>query len=279
MRGGLVWSHLLASILGGLVVAGVLLAFGEIGKQRTQTVPINYASAPPMSANGAASGSSVEQIYNVEGAGVVLIRARLDRRITSPFIAGAEPAGATVLGSGFLVSRQGSTGFILTTCHELEGADPTAGITVEFNTQTTRHAEVIDCQPADDVGLLKVTDMHGVSASISALNLGDSRSVSVGSSVLAIANPFGLQRTLSSGIVAAQQRQLTAADSMTVSDVLQTDMPASPGSDGSPLMDASGTVVGINSQIEVASGARTYAVSFAVPIDTARALVPKGVLP
>ena len=129
------------------------------------------------------------------------------------------------------------------------------------------------------MGLLKVTNMRGVSAATSDLNLGNSRTVSVGSSVLSIANPFGLQRTLSSGIVSAEQRRLTASDGTQVSDVLQTDIPSSPGTDGSPLMNDSGTVIGINSQIEVRSGARSYPVSFAVPIDTARAIVPKGVLP
>ncbi len=271
MRNGLVWSHVLASILGGLVVAGVLLAFGVIGKQRTETVPINYSS-PPADASGSGSGSSTEQIFQMEAPGVVHIRAEVRRRVTSPFIRGAETAGSTTIGSGFLISR---SGLILTTCHQIEGAN---AITVEFNSDTSRQAEVMDCVPSDDVALLKV-NMRGVSNQINSLTLGNSRSVSVGQNVLSIADPFGLDRTLSSGIVSAQQGQLTSADGTGIADVLQTDLPSSPGTDGGPLMDTDGNVIGINSEIEVQSGGRTYPVSFAIPIDTARSVVPKGVLP
>jgi S1-C subfamily serine protease len=275
VRGGLVWSHLLASILGGLVVAGVLLAFGVIGKQRTETVPVQYSSAPPASASGAGASAGTAQIYQDEGPAVVRVQAKIIHRVSSPFIAGTELPGATSTGSGFLVSPRG---FILTTCHQIEGADFTSGITVDFNSQTARRAEVIDCQPADDVALLKV-NMRGVSSQITPLSLGNSRDVDVGSSVLAIANPYGLERTLASGVVSALQRQLTAVNGMAVNDVVQTDLLAAPGSDGSPLMDDTGKVIGINSQIQIQGGGRAYAVSFAVPINTAQTVVPKGVLP
>jgi S1-C subfamily serine protease len=279
VRGGLVWSHLLASILGGLVVAGVLLAFGVIGKQRTETVPVQYSSTPPASASGSGANSDTAQIYLNDGPGVVHITARILHRTTSPFVAGAEPAGSRVIGSGFLISRQG---FILTTFHQIQGADFSKGISVEFNAQTTRRAEVIQYKAQYDVALLKV-NMHGVSQQIPALQMGNSRQVSVGASVLAIANPYGLERTLASGIVSSLQRELVGAHGVGVNDVLQTDLAASPGTDGSPLMDDVGDVIGINSQIEVTSGGRTYPVAFAMPINTVTSsmtgIVPKGVLP
>ena len=272
MRGGVVWSHLLASILGGLVVAGVLLAFGEVGKQRTETVPISYSSTPPANASGSGTNSNTEQIYLAENPGVVHITASISRRVTSPFIAGTEGPGDTEIGSGFLISRQG---FILTTFHEIEGAGT---IRVKFNSDTTRVAEIAGESPENDVALLKV-DMHGVSAQILALPLGNSRSVSVGSSVMSIANPYGLDRTLATGIVSAQPGQLNGTEGTDIDDVLQTDIPASPATDGGPLMDTSGNVIGIDSEIEVQASGSRYAVGFAVPIDTAQAIVPKGVLP
>ena len=277
MRGGVVWSHLLASILGGLVVAGVLLAFGEIGRQRTETVPINYSSsAPPAGLTGAGSGSDAASIYDDEGSGVVLIKTKIARSTSSPFISGTEMAGTTATGSGFLISRRG---FILTTYHEIEGADMAhPAITVQFNAQTRRPAEVIRQNVPDDVALLKV-DMRGVSDSIQTLPLGQSRLVSAGASVLSMGNPSGLDRTLSSGIVSSLQRRLVGVGGAEVTDVLQSDIPPTPGSDGGPLMDSGGNVIGIDSQIRVTSGGADYTVGFAVPIDTARVDVLAGVLP
>jgi S1-C subfamily serine protease len=193
-------------------------------------------------------------------------------------MAGSPIMGATVTSSGFLIA---SKGYILTTYHTIEGADPASGITVEFNTDTRRRAQLIEEDAVNDVALLKV-DMTGVSTEIRPLDLGNSRTVSVGDSVMTIANPFGLQRTLASGIVSALQTQLTGVGGMGISDVLQTDIPSSPGADGGPLMDTDGDVIGINSQIEVPSGGSTSAVGFAVPIDTvtgSHGIVQKGVLP
>ena len=276
MRGGVVWSHLLASLLGGLVVAGALLALGVIGKQpRTETVPVNL-SAPPASAAGAAAGTNLSQIYDQEAPGVVLVRAAADRRMTSPFIRGRVLPGTQVDASGFLISRQG---FILTTLHSIEAADPGRGVSVVFNASVVRRAMVMDEDAPDDIVLLKV-DMTGVPPEFQPLPLGNSRQVSVGESALSLANPFGLDRTLASGVVAALQRRLVSATGSAVDDVIQTDLGASPGTDGSPLLDSNGNVLGINSQIEVSNGATgTYPVSFAVPIDAARTIIPKGVLP
>ncbi|HET9074249.1 MAG TPA: trypsin-like peptidase domain-containing protein [Solirubrobacteraceae bacterium] len=276
MRGGIIWSHLLASVLGGLVLAGVLLALGVIGKPpRTQTVPVNL-SAPPASDTADGAGVNLAQIYDQEAPGVVLVRATADRRMTSPFIRGHIVPGNQVDASGILISREG---FILTTLHSIAAADPGRGISVVFNASLTRRALVMDEDAPDDIVLLKV-DMTGVPPEFQPLPLGNSREVTVGESAFTLANPFGLDRTLASGVISALQRRLVAAGGSAVDDVIQTDLSASPGSDGSPLLDSSGNVVGINSQIEVSDGARgTYPVSFAVPIDVARALIPKGVLP
>jgi S1-C subfamily serine protease len=100
------------------------------------------------------------------------------------------------------------------------------------------------------------------------LQLGDSSSLSVGDPVVAIGNPFGLDRTVTTGIVSALQRQISAPDGFTISDVIQTDAAINPGNSGGPLFGADGDVIGINSQIATGGGGGFDGVGFAVPIDT-----------
>ena len=100
------------------------------------------------------------------------------------------------------------------------------------------------------------------------LALGQSSELDVGDPVVAIGNPFGLDRTVTAGIVSALQRQISAPDGFTISNVIQTDAPINPGNSGGPLIDASGEVVGVNSQIE-SNSQGNVGIGFAVPIDTA----------
>jgi S1-C subfamily serine protease len=277
---GLLWSHLLASVCGGLALAGVLLAFGVIGKQRTTTVPINY-SQPPSDAGGSAQADDTEQIYDANQPGVVFIKAAITQRVTSPFIAGSETSASTSTGSGVLIASRRDdghdVGYILTTFHTIEGSDLDSGITVEFNHNSRRRAKVVDYSQSFDIALLSV-DMEGVPTTITPLHLGDSLSVSVGDSLLAIANPFGSDRTLSSGIVSSLAGELTAIDGTSIDSVIQTDIPASPGASGGPLLNVDGQVIGITDQIQVASGGTSYLVGFAIPINTAKSYIPKGIL-
>lgn len=272
---GLVWSHLLASICGGLLVAGVLLAFGVIGKQRTETVPIAYA--PPTTPGSPVAASNTEQLYLANAPGVVSIHANITERVASPFLAGSEAAPSTSTGSGFLVSEKAGHGYILTCFHVIEGAVFAHGITVQFNADSSRRAKVIEYDQTDDVALLSVA-MAGVSAQIRPLRLGNSRHVAIGDSTLALANPFGAQRTLSSGLIASLQPRLNGVGG-SIDGVFETDSATGPGTSGGPLLDANGAVIGVNSQIEVNSGGSDYLVGFAVPINTVRAeIIPKGVL-
>ena len=93
----------------------------------------------------------------------------------------------------------------------------------------------------------------------------------VGDPTIAIGNPFGLDRTLTTGVVSALQRQITAPNGFTIDNVIQTDAPINPGNSGGPLLDAAGRVIGINSQIETGgSGSGSVGIGFAVPINTAK---------
>src|SRR5204862_8020461 len=107
------------------------------------------------------------------------------------------------------------------------------------------------------------------------LPLGSSKQVQVGDPVVAIGNPFGFQRTVTTGIVSAKQRQIEAPNGFPIRNVLQTDASINPGNSGGPLLDADGRVVGITSQIATGGGNGSVGVGFAIPIDTAKSLLPK----
>ena len=105
------------------------------------------------------------------------------------------------------------------------------------------------------------------------LTLGDSDAVKVGDGAIAIGNPFGLDRTVTTGIISALQRQISAPNGFTISDVIQTDAAINPGNSGGPLIDADGRVIGINSQIATGSGGSgSVGIGFAVPINTAKSV-------
>ena len=167
---------------------------------------------------------------------------------------------------GFLVNRDGD---VLTAYHVVDGADRSAGVTVEFEGDMVRRAGVVAVDPASDLAVLHV-DLDGL-APIKPLALGESSTVRVGDPTLTIGNPFGGARTLTSGIVSALQHQIPGAGGETIDNVIQTDQPIDAGNSGGPLLDAGGRVIGINSQITIQSGgARSgQALAFAVPIDTA----------
>jgi S1-C subfamily serine protease len=265
-------SHLAASVAGGLVVAGSLLAFGVIGRRTTRTVveesPVAIQSA---SAAGAGSALTPHAIYEDDAPGVVFIRALVVQQIEDPFDLFPQRVQSTTTGSGFLVS---SNGLILTNYHVIQGADRTTGVTVQFEDQVSRRARVVAEDQDNDLALLKV-DMRGVPPT-DPLPLGDSSTVRVGDPTLAIGNPFGLDRTLTSGIVSALQRQIQAPNGFSIDNVIQTDAPINPGNSGGPLLDAAGRVIGINSQIETAGNGSggSIGIAFAVPIDTAEQFLP-----
>jgi S1-C subfamily serine protease len=112
-------------------------------------------------------------------------------------------------------------------------------------------------------------------AKLRPLPLGDSDKVRVGDPAIAIGNPFGYDRTVTTGIISALQRQIRAPNGFTIGHVLQTDAPINPGNSGGPLLNANGEVVGINSQIATAGSRGSVGIGFAVPIDTAKKVIPQ----
>jgi S1-C subfamily serine protease len=261
-------STLIAGALGGLIVlvlGAVLIATDviETGDSTTVVRPESSISQPAADPGAADGGRTVQDIYREEGRGVVFIQAE---GVSGSSIFGRE--GGTATGSGFVVNDDGT---ILTNAHVVEGADE---VTVSFEEGgDSIHAEVRGVDPDTDLAVLKIDP--GEVDDLTVLPLGDSSQVAVGDPVVAIGNPFGLQRTVTTGIVSALQRQINAPSGFSISDVIQTDASINPGNSGGPLLDAQGRVIGINSQIATGGGQGSVGIGFAVPVDTAKRLLPQ----
>jgi S1-C subfamily serine protease len=261
-------SHLASAVVGGLVVAGAFLALGITGRRTTQTI-VEESPVAGQPASNADSALTPHAIYTQDAPGVVFVRAQLVRQVQDPFdmVPGDQNSST---GSGFLVDSRGD---ILTSYHVIEGADRNTGVTVQFADNVARHATVVGEDPNDDLAVLRVEE--ATMPHVDPLLLGDSTTVRVGDPTLAIGNPFGYDRTLTSGIVSALQRQIQAPNGFSIDNVIQTDAPINPGNSGGPLLDADGRVVGINSQIAAASngGDANVGIAFAVPINTAKSVL------
>jgi S1-C subfamily serine protease len=262
-----------SALVGGGVVVAVIAALGGLGStQKTvtqvQAAPLEPASAS-VSAGKAGSAPTAHEIYERTAPGVVYVTSNIVKQSESPFGFGeAQQQQGTATGSGFVVN---SNGTILTNWHVVENA---VKVTVSFEHSKTINAQVVGKDPSNDLAVLRVPT-EGLT--LHPLTLGDSSSVQVGEPVLAIGNPFGLSRTLTTGIISALQRHITAPNGFEIFNVLQTDAPINPGNSGGPLLNAEGQVIGINSQIETGGSGSdgSVGIGFAVPIDTAKAELPE----
>jgi S1-C subfamily serine protease len=251
-----------AGLLGGLVVLvfGVIaVAAGWLGDEKTTVV-----QGPVVSGGGSAEegqGLTVNEIYRRDGPGVVFIAAEVTTQQESPFGLPLEQRGQAT-GSGFVTDEEGH---ILTNAHVVEDASK---IEVKFSDDRTLDAKLLGSDTSTDVALLKVKASKEL---LKPLRLGDSSKAEVGDTVVAIGNPFGLDRTVTTGIVSALQRKLEAPNGFTIDNVIQTDAAINPGNSGGPLLDSLGRVLGINSQIATGgSGGGSIGIGFAVPINTAK---------
>jgi putative serine protease PepD len=179
----------------------------------------------------------------------------------------AETGQGTATGSGFVVSSDGK---IITNEHVVDGA---TSVTVKLGTSgKEQSAQVLAADASKDLALLKIdaTNLH-------ALSFGDSSALEVGDNVYAIGNPYGLDHTLTSGIVSALGRDINAPDGTPITGAIQTDAALNPGNSGGALLDADGKVVGVNSQIATggaSSGeAGNVGIGFAIPAKTVQAFV------
>jgi S1-C subfamily serine protease len=256
----------ISALLGGGVVAVVIaLAGGLGGNQKTVTAVQQVAPLTPSNASQQTRALTPHDIYVRDAPGVVFVTSTIVQKGESPFglFGGGETQqrGAAT-GSGIVID---SNGTILTNWHVVENA---VKVTVSLEKGKTVNAEVVGKDPSNDLAVLRIRP-DGLA--LHPLTLGDSSHVQVGDPVLAIGNPFNLERTLTTGVISALQRHITAPNGFSIDNVLQTDAPINPGNSGGPLLDASGRVIGINSQIETGgTGGGSVGIGFAVPINTAR---------
>jgi S1-C subfamily serine protease len=260
-------STLVAGALGGLIVlvlGAVLIATDVIDTGDSRTVVREQAPiSQPASDPSAGGGRTVQDIYADEGPGVAFIQAD---GVSDSSVFGQE--GGTATGSGFVVDDDGT---IVTNAHVVDGADE---VTVSFEEGgDSIDAEVKGVDPDTDLAVLKIDPAEVENLTV--LPLGDSSDLQVGDPVVAIGNPFGLQRTVTTGIVSALQRQIDAPSGFSISNVIQTDASINPGNSGGPLLDAQGRVIGINSQIATGGGQGSVGIGFAVPVNTAKDLLPE----
>jgi S1-C subfamily serine protease len=260
--------YLLSGVIGGLVVlvlGAVLIATGVIDTGDTTKVVRQQAISQPTTSNASGGGRTVSDIYKKEGTGVVFIQSQGVTSTDSPF---GLPQQGTATGSGFVVDKDGT---ILTNAHVVEGA---SSVKVRFEQNGDFvPAQVKGRDPSSDLAVLKVDPDK---AKLRPLPLGNSGTAQVGDPVIAIGNPFGFTRTVTTGIVSALQRQIDAPNGFTIDHVIQTDASINPGNSGGPLLDADGKVVGINSQIATGgSGNGSVGIGFAIPVNTAKKLLPK----
>ncbi|MEM9176272.1 MAG: trypsin-like peptidase domain-containing protein [Myxococcota bacterium] len=172
------------------------------------------------------------------------------------------PQGA---GSGFLWDEHGH---VVTNFHVLEGGQ---AFSITLPTGVTRDARVVGAEPRKDLAVLHF-DTEGLD--LQPLTIGRSASLAVGQKVLAIGNPFGLDRTLTTGIISAVGREFPTQEGFVIEDVIQTDASINPGNSGGPLLDSRGQVIGVNTAIYSPSGA-SAGIGFAIPIDTVSRIVPQ----
>lgn len=199
------------------------------------------------------------EVYRAVSPGVVYIQSTT---MVRDWFGSEEREGA---GSGSVIDEQGH---ILTNYHVIEGA---RRLSVHFGGGRNYPATVVGLDPDTDLAVIKLTEKP--KEAITIVPLGDSDKLIVGQKVLAIGNPFGLDRTLTTGVISGLQRPIRA-NNRPIEGAIQTDASINPGNSGGPLLDSRGRMIGINSQIQSTSGS-SAGVGFAIPVNIAKRIVPE----
>ncbi|HEY3189648.1 MAG TPA: trypsin-like peptidase domain-containing protein [Solirubrobacteraceae bacterium] len=234
-----------AAIAGGAFAAGAILNGGD---DKAQPLP-------------AVSGKPVQPGRGKTPAGKIYAQA-------SPAVVSIRTDVGS--GTGFLVDGNGT---LVTNAHVVGGADR---VVVKFGPDgRSLDGEVKGTDPSSDLAVVHI-DPKGAPSGAKPLQFADSRQVQVGDTAIAIGNPFGLDRTATEGIVSGIGREIKAPNGFSIDEVIQTDAPINPGNSGGPLLDDTGRVIGVNSQIATAGNSQgNVGIGFAVPSNTVREVVPR----
>jgi putative serine protease PepD len=241
-----------AAVLGAAGGAAVIGIAGDHGTTATTTI---VAPRQPQVQNAADTNGTLDaqQVYAQAKDSVVYVTSKTDQ--------------GEATGSGFVISREG---LIVTNAHVVEGATT---VSVKVGDGATHPASVVGRDESTDLAVLRVQDDSG--ATFTPLTFADSSKLQVGDTTYAIGNPFGLDHTLTSGVVSALDRQIDAPNGYAIDKVIQTDAPINPGNSGGPLLDDHGRVIGVNSQILNGGGDAengNVGIGFAIPSNTVRSI-------
>jgi putative serine protease PepD len=258
-------SRTAALVASGALAAGVAIGVGGYAAVADGGSPASAVDSTSAAVPAASSRLGVGAIYQKVNAGVVEITATSSAaQGDSPFPFGDQQGGGQqAQGSGFVYD---TAGHVITNYHVVQGATL---LTVTFADGSTYDATVVGSDPSTDLAVVKV-DAPG--DKLHALALGDSGDVAVGDGVVAIGSPYGLEETVTSGIVSALGRTIESTNGYSIPGTIQTDAAINHGNSGGPLFNLRGQVIGVNSQIESESGGNT-GVGFAIPSNTVRSVV------
>jgi S1-C subfamily serine protease len=248
------------AVVGALALAGVFDDEDAPARSSVATATPTPAASPAPA--GRSSPTDISDLYERVSAGVVFVQANSGRG-ELPFPGGGQAAS----GSGFVIDDEGH---IVTNEHVVDGAD-------EFVVRFGENGEPIDAEllgsdASADLAVLKV-DPADVEGGLHALELGSSEGLRPGDPAIAIGSPFGLEGSVTAGIVSALGRTIQAPNGFSISNAVQTDAAINPGNSGGPLLDAQGRVIGVNAQIATDTGDNS-GVGFAVPVDEVKRALP-----
>ena len=253
---------LVIALLSAFFAAGAIACLDRFSN-RVQPKTAAYTETPPAGITDPSVASDEQnniEVYKAIASGVANISTTSYRRSMFGMVQEGEGSG-----SGAVIDDQGH---ILTNYHVVEGAEK---LTVSFGGDKSYPARLIGGDPDTDLAVIKVDAPRD---QLRIVPFGDSDQLIVGQKVLAIGNPFGLDRTLTTGIISGLQRPLRARNGRPIEGAIQTDASINPGNSGGPLLDSRGRMIGINSQILSPSGA-SAGVGFAIPVNIAKRIVPQ----
>jgi S1-C subfamily serine protease len=251
------------AVAGGLAGAliGVALDGGGSDTRTDQPAQTVLSPEPAASRPQTRRGLAPEAIYNRDAPAVVVITATQTQEVPPTFFSPPTKRRVESLGSGFVIDSRGD---IVTNDHVVQGA---TGIRVGFSSGASYPATVIGVDASTDVAVVRV---KAPASALHPLAFDGSTGIEVGDPAYAIGNPFGLDRTMTAGIVSAIGRDIQAPNGLTIPNAIQTDAPINHGNSGGPLLDRFGRVIGINAQIQGGTVDANVGVGFAIPGGTAK---------
>jgi S1-C subfamily serine protease len=256
---------LIAALAGGAIVLGGAAALGKLNSN-TSVVRESVTADGEPAAFSQTHHMSINDVYREAAPGVVHIDAVTKVSVpANPFFPTPSSETQTAVGSGFVIDK---AGHIVTNEHVVAGA---SSVQVSFSDNEKIKARIVGEDAATDIAVLQVS---APARALKPLPLGDSDAVRVGDEVIAIGNPLGYDRSVTSGIVSAVGREIQSPNASPIGHVIQTDAALNHGNSGGPLLNADGQVVGVNAQIAPSASNANIGIGFAIPINTAKRIVP-----